>query len=324
MDLNGDGFADILSGCYSQDGYDFMVGSFWVLYGDKDRKFAKPVELKGSDGKTLMILGEKEAANSNLDVKNICTRPFAADINGDGKLDIVAGNFEGSFYWFTGEGKGVFASKAVVLTDESGAALDVESGHSDPVLVDWDGDGDLDLLSGGSDGAIVWAENKATKGETAAQPKFAAFATLIAAPGEGADAPAYSVRIDVADINGDGKLDILAGDARHSGGEPRANLTDEEKKAHKAAQDEMDKIIEKWQAIYEKYTAEYEKAVEKAGKEMTDEEKGKLWQEMVGDKLQNDEEFKAIQDRMVVIQEELAKFVTPWKSTGNVWVYLQK
>lgn len=324
MDLNEDGFADILSGCYSADGYDYMVGSFWVLYGDKDRNFAKPVELKGSDGKLLMILAEKDAANSNLDVKNICTRPFAADINGDGKLDIIAGNFEGSFYWFAGEGKGVFASKATQLTDEAGNALEVGSGHSDPVMVDWDADGDLDLLSGSSDGAIVWAENKAAKGVTATQPKFAAFQTLIAAPGEGADAPSYSVRIHVADINGDGKLDILAGDARHSGGGPRANLTEEEKKAHKAAQAEMDKLIEKWQAIYEKYTAEYEKAVEKGGKDMTDEQKAKLWQEMVGDKLQEDEEFKAMQEQMGKIQEELAKYVTPWQSTGNVWVYLQK
>ncbi|KAA0218355.1 hypothetical protein EDM80_01250 [bacterium] len=328
MDINGDGFADILSGCYSQHGYDFMVGSFWVLYGDKEGKFAKAVELKGNDGKTLMILNEKDAKNSNFDIKNICTRPYAADLNGDGKLDLVSGNFEGSFYFFAGEGKGAFQSKAVELTDVGGKALKVNSGHSDPFLVDWDADGDLDLLSGGSDGEIVWAENKAAKGEAATMPKFAAFATLIAAPtsGEkgGPEAPSYSVRIHVADINGDGKLDILAGDARHSGGEPRADLSEEEKTKHKALQDEMDKVSEKWQAIYSKYWKEFEEAVEKAGKKLTEEEQEKLWKELVEDKMEKDEELKTTQKRMSELQEELGKYLTPWVSTGNVWVYTQK
>lgn len=328
MDINGDGFADILSGCYSQHGYDFMVGSFWVLYGNKEGKFAKPVELKGNDGKLLMVLDAKSASDSNLDVKNICTRPYAVDLNGDGKLDIVSGNFEGSFFYFAGEGKGVFGPKAAELTDDAGKPLRVESGHSDPFFVDWDKDGDLDLLSGSSGGEIVWAENKSAKGE-AAMPRFGAFATLIAAPaqddnGTAAEGPAHAVRIHVADINGDGKLDILAGDARHSGGEPRKDLTEEETKKYKALQDEMNKASEKYQQRFEKYWKEYEAAVEKAGKKLTDEEQAKLWKELVEDKMEKDEELKAAQERMSELQEEMGKYVTPWVSTGNVWVYTQK
>ena len=327
MDINADGHADILSGCYSQHGYDFMVGSFWVLYGNKEGKFAKPVELKGSDGKLLMILNEKDAKNSDVDVKNICTRPFAVDINGDGKLDIVSGNFEGSFYVFTGEGKGAFAPKAVELTDEAGKALRVNSDHSDPFFVDWDGDGDADMLSGSSGGEIVWAENKAAKGTATA--KFASFVTLIAASaqdegGEKPEGPAHAVRIHVADINGDGKLDILAGDARSSGGEPRKDLSAEEKKKHAQLEEELEKVSEKWSAAYEKYWKEYEAAVEKAGKELTEEEQAKLYKELVEDKMEKDEDLKAVQKRMSEIQEEMAKYVTPWVSTGNVWVYTQK
>lgn len=326
MDLNADGFADILSGCYSQSGYDFMVGSFWVLYGNKEGKFAKPVELKGSDGKLLMILNEKDAKDTNIDVKNICTRPYAVDLNGDGKLDIVSGNFEGSFFVFTGEGKGAFAPMAAELKDESGKPLRVNSGHSDPIFADWDGDGDLDLLSGSSGGEIVWAENKATKGE-ATMPKFAALATLIAASGQGeeaADAPARAVRIHVADINGDGKLDILAGDARSSGGEPRKDLTAEEKKKQAALQDEIEKLSKQWSEVYENLWKEYEAAVENAGKELTEEEQAKLYKELVEDKIEKNEDLKAAQKRMMELHEEMAKYLTPWVSTGNVWVYTQK
>ncbi|CAG0933265.1 hypothetical protein PLCT1_02313 [Planctomycetaceae bacterium] len=327
MDINADGFADILSGCYSQSGHDFMVGSFWVLYGNKEGKFAKPVELKGNDGKLLMVLDAKSASDSNLDVKNICTRPFAADLNGDGKLDIVTGNFEGSFFFFAGEGKGAFQPKALALNDEAGKPLRLTSGHSDPFIVDWDGDGDLDLLSGSSGGEIAWAENKSTKGEVG-MPRFGAFATLIAAPAQSekgeAEGPSYSVRIHVADINGDGKLDILAGDARHSGGDARKDLTEEETKKYKVLKDEMDKVSEKYQERFEKYWKEYEAAVEKAGKDLTDKERGKLWKELVEDKLEKDEELQAAQKRMQELQEELGKYVTPWVSTGNVWVYTQK
>ena len=35
--------------------------------------------------------------------------------------------------------------------------------HSDPFVIDWDGDGDLDLLSGSSNGGVYWAENRAGK-----------------------------------------------------------------------------------------------------------------------------------------------------------------
>ena len=43
----------------------------------------------------------------------ICTRPFAVDLNGDGKLDIVSGNFSGTFGFFAGD------TAAIAELDES-------------------------------------------------------------------------------------------------------------------------------------------------------------------------------------------------------------
>ena len=96
--------------------------------------------------------------------EKICTRPFAVDWDGDGHLDLVVGNFAGTFYWFKGEGKGKFQPKPEMIKAGDGP-LRIQGHHSDPFVIDWDGDGDLDLLSGSSNGGVQWAENRAGKGK---------------------------------------------------------------------------------------------------------------------------------------------------------------
>src|SRR5262249_46246962 len=149
----------------------------------------------------------------------ICTRPFAVDWDGDGDLDLVVGNFDGTFYLFRGEGKGEFKPEAEAMKAGK-SPLRIEGHHSDPFVTDWDGDGDLDLLSGSSNGGVQWAENIAGAGEP---PELRPFRTLIK-PGRNAEygeplnedeltGPTTSTRIWVADVNGDGKLDLLVGDS---------------------------------------------------------------------------------------------------------------
>lgn len=189
MDIDADGINDILSGCYSQSGHEDMVGSFWVLKGLKDGGFAKPVELKGTDDKLLSVHGKFDKRDSQL-TENICTRPFAVDWNGDGKLDILSGNFKGTFFLFTGEGEGKFKPEAVAVTTADGEALKVSGVHSDPFVIDWDGDGDLDLLAASSTGDVVWAENLAdAKTASDKTPKLSAFRVLIAPPGQSSKTP---------------------------------------------------------------------------------------------------------------------------------------
>src|SRR5687767_12794296 len=184
-----------------------MAGLFQVLYGNPDRTFRKAEALNGTDGQPLIIpiKGQEEQT------ENICTRPFAADWDGDGHLDLVVGNFSGSSYWFKGEGKGKFAPKPEPV--KTGAEpLKIDGMHSDPFVVDWDGDGDLDLLSGSSKGGVQLAENRAGSGKT---PELRAFRPLIA-PGpsiregqllseQDLKGPAGSTRIWVDDVNDDGK-----------------------------------------------------------------------------------------------------------------------
>ena len=214
MDINGDGHRDILSGSYSRM-EEAMAGLFQVLYGNPDRTFRKAQVLNGTDGQPLII----PISGEEQQTENICTRPFAVDWDADGHLDLVVGNFTGTFYWFKGEGEGKFQPRPHAIKAGE-QPLRIEGAHSDPFAVDWDGDGDLDLLSGSSKGGVQLAENRAGKGKL---PDLRPFTWLIQ-PGravqygqplseEQLNGPTTSTRVWADDVNGDGKLDLLVGDS---------------------------------------------------------------------------------------------------------------
>ncbi|MCI0747086.1 MAG: VCBS repeat-containing protein [Verrucomicrobia subdivision 3 bacterium] len=213
MDLNNDGHRDILSGSYSRM-QGSMAGLFQVLWGEAGGKFKEATVLNGTDKEPLII----PIKSKSEQIENICTRPTTVDWNGDGKLDLVVGTFAGSFYVFTGEGNGKFTPKPEPLMTGK-KRLKIKGHHGDPFIVDWDGDGDLDLLSGSSEGGVQWAENTGAPGKT---PVLKEFETVIK-PGRTFETgqlvseqeltePASSTRVWVDDVNGDGKLDILVGD----------------------------------------------------------------------------------------------------------------
>lgn len=267
-----------------------MAGTFQVLKGKKDKTFGVAEELKGTDGKPLIIPADDEKELT----EKICTRPFAVDWDGDGKLDLVTGTFSGTFYWFKGEGKGKFNPKPEKIL-QGKEPLRVTGNHSDPFVVDWDGDGDLDILSGSASGGVYWAENTAGKGKI---PELKGFDVLIklgqdiqygqTLKEEELKGPTTSTRVWVEDFNEDGKLDILVGDSVTLVS-PAKGLSVEE---------------------YKKKAAEWQKKVDEISKEINDAKADQAKRQKA-----NEEFSKLYQKRSDFVKEE---------RTGFVWVYLRK
>jgi len=149
--------------------------------------------------------------------------PVAFDWDKDGDLDLIVGDEDGRVAFIENTGKLDARHTPVFLPPRyfQQEADDLKCGAlATPVAVDWDGDGDLDLVSGNSAGYIEFFEN--LSGPKVAEPKWAAPRRLavngqpfrvLAGPNRSIQGPAEAkwgyTTFSVADWDGDGLPDIV-------------------------------------------------------------------------------------------------------------------
>lgn len=186
-DLNSDGRKDLIVG--TGDGKVY----YYKNYGtDEAPEFLKKEEL---------LLENLFPVSAGLFGE---AAPATMDLNRDGLQDIILGTKKGEILFFLNNGKKgwpVFKNKPFVLGFDLGQ-------FTVPYVADWDRDGFLDLIIGNSEGEILLLKNSRIK----TPPYFFAPVKVKEAYWE-IDLGLFSTPA-LADLNGDGKKDLISGESR--------------------------------------------------------------------------------------------------------------
>ena len=217
MDFDGDGDFDLLTGSYNAKLS--VKGAALFIALAKDSSFASPHAISDQRGVALTL---EDVRNDHADTRKFrrpnASDPHCADWDGDGDLDLIVGSMEGEITLLRNVGtrKAPRYARPGNLLRHAGRPIRVPGGHGAPVLADWDADGKVDLLSGSGSGAVFWFRNSSAKGD----PRYEEGRMLVGPtfskailPANGPQHPGGHSRVEVVDWNGDGRVDLLIGDA---------------------------------------------------------------------------------------------------------------
>jgi hypothetical protein len=323
VDFNGDGHLDIVAGTFD--------GSPHLSLGSADG-FATPSHILDAAGERILInqfwnLDTKKWDDATrcdpegMDLeKGHCTSAVAFDWDADGDFDLLLGDYDGGHvYLRVNEGKPgapAFTGRNVPVM-AGGAPLKVPGKVATPRLVDWDGDGLVDLLIGSfgdsrgqnPGGAVYLYRNTGKSGA----PVFGTPQVLVVPSPKGTDAPTRpdaGLYPDVADIDGDGDLDLVVG-GYSQWTPPARELTADEQTRVTELRSEKESITNEQQELWAAMT----KAVAAAkDPEAAQTARATFYALHKGD-------FTAIGTRRQKVQGELDKLVTRAQRVSFVWLY---
>lgn len=312
VDINADGFKDIVAGSFS--------GTPQIIMGGENGyQQAKPI--LDRDGEIVLISAfwndedSKWDKSDRSDSEGHCTSVSVVDWDADGDFDLLLGDYYGGKLFLKineGTAKEPKFATANVAVEAAGAPVVIQKGLATPVVVDWDNDGLFDILCGGSKGGVFFFRNTGVKGS----PAFAAATTLLE-PVDKTDSfigrvpsfknqptqPGSSIHIEPVDYDGDGDLDLLVG-GRSSW------LTDD-----------AEELTEKEQARFEKLKGEMAEASQRLSAMIKGVDEDKR------EELTASDEYKdAIKAYSNVSREYsmLNKKADPSKSGDFIWLFRQK
>jgi len=207
VDYNADGKIDLIAGDSEGQVWLFLnVGTEeepQLAGGTRIEAAGKPIV---GSSRTYKMVDDRyevdEIIPGNHELADIYSKIHMADWNADGLRDLLIGQ-NSSIVWY--RNVGTESEPKFTDPEQIFAPGDFPSRPS-PYVIDWDGDGNMDLLVGSERPKVLFFRNDGIPEE----PKLAEGVDL-KLTGEGFD-DGYRLRFDVTDWDGDGILDILAGD----------------------------------------------------------------------------------------------------------------
>jgi FG-GAP-like repeat len=162
VDFDGDGAIDIVVGVDD-----------WQDYGWDDGYDAEGKWLKGPlRGYVYLVRNSGTRDKPTYDLPRLVEAggkpvetfgwpsPNFADLDGDGDLDLLCGEFRDSFTYFENTGSRArpdYAAGRKLIHDGRPLVMDLEM--IVPSAIDWDRDGDIDLIVGDEDGRVAFVEH---------------------------------------------------------------------------------------------------------------------------------------------------------------------